>query len=361
MPERYRALVSNYIKDLRSLNQISHEAMSNLTPSPDFSELAALIRDRRAEVERIVNRELIGLYWELGKRIDARIDEDGWGKGTVAQLAAFLAAQEPGLRGFSASNLWRMRQFYRTWHDTLEELATLLREVPWSVHLDLMSRCKSSEEREFYLRYAVREHTSVRNLRRAIDTATFERAALADAKLATVSREFPSAAKGVFRDSYVVEFLGLPAAHSESDLRGALVHRLANFLRELGRDFTFIGEEFPIQVGNRDGNIDLLFFHRGLNCLVAIELKIGAFEPGHIGQLNFYLEALDRDVRKPHENPTIGILLCKTKDDEVVEYAMSRITSPALVAEYEVRLPDKELLRSKLHEFFELEAPHGDE
>jgi len=334
--------------------------MPDLTPSPDFSVLAALIQERRARVERIVNRELIDLYWEIGKHIDTRVEQDGWGKGTVTQMAEFLASREPGLRGFSASNLWRMRQFFLTWREAPEVLATLLRELSWSSHLDLMSRCKSFEEREFYLRFAVRENPTVRELRRAIDTATFERTALAGEKLATVSPEFPEAAKGVFRDAYVVEFLGLPAAHSEADLRHALVHRLAKFLRELGRDFTFIAEEFPIQVGNRDGNIDLLFYHRGLNCLIAIELKIGAFEPEHIGKLNFYLEALDRDVRKLHENPSIGILLCKTKDDEVVEYALSRVNSPALVAEYQIRLPDKELLRSKLHEFFELEAPQGE-
>ena len=135
-----------------------------------------------------------------------------------------------------------------------------------------------------------------------------------------------------------------------------LAPALSRFLRELGRDFTFIGEQYPIQVGTRDGLIDLLFFHRGINCLIAIELKITAFESEHIGQLNFYLEALDRDVKKAHEKPSIGILLCKTKDDEVVEYAMSRSTSPALVAEYQLRLPDKRLLRAKLQEFYQLES-----
>jgi predicted nuclease of restriction endonuclease-like (RecB) superfamily len=250
-----------------------------------------------------------------------------------------------------------MRQFYRTWHAAPEEVATLLRELPWSAHVDLLGRCSKDAEREFYLRLALRENHSVRELRRAIETATFERVALADEKIVTLSRVFPEASRRHFKDSYVVEFLGLPVAHSETDLRRALVHRLGQFLRELGRDFTFIGEEYPIPVGTRDGSIDLLFFHRGLNCLVAIELKITSFEPAHIGQLNFYLEALDRDVRKPHENPSIGILLCKTKDDEVVEYALSRITSPALVAEYQLQLPDKKLLQAKLHEFFEQEAP----
>jgi len=333
--------------------------MSALSPQPDFSDLVALVQERRVKVTRLVNRELIDLYWEIGRYLDERIETSGWGKGTVRQLSDVLLRHESGLRGFSSSNLWRMRQFYRTWRAAPNEVATLLRELPWSAHVDLLGRCATDAEREFYLRHALRENHSVRDLRRAIDTATFERVALADGKIATLSRVFPEESRRHFKDSYVVEFLGLPVAHSETDLRRALVHRLGQFLRELGRDFTFIGEEYPIQVGTRDGSIDLLFFHRGLNCLVAIELKITAFEPAHIGQLNFYLEALDRDVRKPHENPSIGILLCKTKDDEVVEYALSRITSPALVAEYQLQLPDKKLLQAKLHEFFEQEAPQA--
>lgn len=330
--------------------------MSNLTPQPDFSDLVNLIHERRGRVFRLVNRELVDLYWEIGSRISSRIQNSGWGRGTVTELADYLAMHVPGLRGFSASNLWRMRQFYETWRDTPEELATLLRELAWSSHLDLLGRCKTTEEREFYLRHAIRENHSVRELRRAIDSATFERMALADKKLATVSRVLPPEAKNAFKDSYVVEFLDLSSDHSENDLRRGLVRRLSRFLCELGRDFTFIGEEYPIQVGTRDGFVDLLFFHRGLNCLIAIELKITAFEPEHIGKLNFYLEALDRDVKKAHENPSIGILLCKTKEDEVVEYAMSRSTSPAVVAEYQLHLPDKKLLQAKLNEFFELET-----
>ncbi|MDE0157724.1 MAG: PDDEXK nuclease domain-containing protein [Gammaproteobacteria bacterium] len=330
--------------------------MSKLTPHPDFSGFAELINARRTRAFRLVNYELIDLYWEIGSRISKSIQNDGWGRGTVNQLAEYLAVRVPGVRGFSVSNLWRMRQFYETWRNTSEELATLLRELAWSSHVDLLGRCKTTTEREFYLQHAIRENYSVRELRRAIDSATFERVALANAKLATVSRVLPPKAKHAFKDSYIVEFLELPPDHSEDELRRGLARRLRYFLSELGRDFTFIGEQYPIQVGTRDGFVDLLFFHRGLSSLVAIELKITAFEPEHIGQLNFYLEALDRDVRKAHENPSIGILLCKTKDDEVVEYAMSRSISPALVAEYQLQLPDKKLLQAKLHEFFELET-----
>lgn len=330
--------------------------MPDLTPDQDFAELSQLIEERRGRVARLVNTELIDLYWELGKRLDLRISAHGWGRSTVTEFADYLSVHTHGLRGFSSSNLWRMRQFYETWKEAPEKLAPLLRELSWSAHLDLLGRCKTTEERQFYLVHAVQEGLSVRQLRKAIDTANYERVSLTDQKLATVSRVLKPHELRQFKDSYVLDFLGLPPTHSEQDLRQGLVKRLGTFLRELGRDFCFIGEEYPIQVGTRDGAIDLLFFHRGLNSLIAIELKITAFDPSHLGQLNFYLEALDRDVRKEHENPSIGILLCASKDDEVVKYALSRSLSPALVAEYQTKLPDKSLLQAKLHEFLTLES-----
>jgi hypothetical protein len=161
-------------------------------------------------------------------------------------------------------------------------------------------------------------------------------------------------AESVFKDTYFVEFLDLPPKHSEADLQRALVEQLKQFLIELGRDFCYIGSQYPIQVGGRDFALDLLFYNRALNALVAFELKVVEFEPEHLGKLSFYLEALDRDVKKPHEQPSIGVLLCATKNHEVVEYALSRSASPALVAEYQTRLPDKALLQAKLHEFYEL-------
>ncbi|MDO5614954.1 MAG: PDDEXK nuclease domain-containing protein [Cruoricaptor ignavus] len=156
-----------------------------------------------------------------------------------------------------------------------------------------------------------------------------------------------------FKDSYIFEFLNLSEPHNESDLQKGLLKQMKNFILELGRDFIFIDEEYKVQVGNSDFYIDLLFYHRGLQCLVAFELKAEKFKPEHLGQINFYLEALDRDVKKTHENPSIGILLCKGKDSEVVEYALSRSLSPALVSDYQTQLPDKKLLQQKLHELFE--------
>ena len=279
--------------------------------------------------------------------------DDGWGKGIVQELASYIHRRQPNARGFSASNLWRMTQFYETYRDQ-PKLATLLRELSWSHNLAIMSRSKLNEEREFYLRLANRERWSFRDLQRQLAGALFERTVLSPAKLAPAVRALHPNADAIFKDSYLVEFLNLPGNHSEADMHRGLVEKLKEFLIELGRDFCFVGSHYPLQVGKKDFEIDLLFFNRGLNCLVAIELKIDEFQPEHLGKLQFYLEALDRDVKKPHERPSVGVLLCATKNHEVVEYALSRSVSPAVVAEYQTRLPDKKLLQAKLHEFYEL-------
>lgn len=176
---------------------------------------------------------------------------------------------------------------------------------------------------------------------------------IGNAKLSPVVREIGFDITSTFKDSYVFEFLNLPEPQSESDLQKGLIKQMKNFILELGRDFIFIDEEYRVQVGNSDFFIDLMFYHRGLQCLVAFELKAEKFKPEHLGQINFYLEALDRDVKKQNENPSIGILLCKGKDSEVVEYALSRSLSPALVSDYQTQLPNKKLLQQKLHELFE--------
>jgi len=272
------------------------------------------------------------------------------GKGVVKELAAWLGTEAPELKGFSASNLWRMKQFYETYTAT-PKLATLLRELSWSKHLLLLSQCKSAEEKEFYLLSATRGCWSHRELDRQIRKAAFERTMLSDLKLATASRVLPESATGVFKDSYLLDFLDLPDTHSEADLQAGLLLNLRKFLMELGDGFAFGGEKVRVQVGNQDFELDLLFYHRDLQCLVAFELKTGRFEPEHMGKLAFYLEALDRDRKRPHENPSIGVLLCRTKDDEVVEYAMNRHLSPALVTQYQTQMIPKALLRRKLHEW----------
>jgi predicted nuclease of restriction endonuclease-like (RecB) superfamily len=333
--------------------------MSKLTIQQHFREVLQHIQQTRQNVFAQVNTALIDLYWQVGKTISEKVQSEAWGKGVVRELARYIAQNAPDTKGFSDKNLWRMKQFYETYREDAK-LATAWRVLSWS-HNRLIMALKSREERAFYLDLSIREKLSVRELERQIDAATYERALIAPAKLSPVVREIHPAISQTFKDSYVLEFLGLPESHSERDLQQALVRHMKTFVLELGRDFLFIGEQFRLQVGNQDFYIDLLFYHRGLAALVAFELKIGKFSPEHMGQLNFYLEALDRDVKKPFENPSIGVLLCRDKDDEVVEYALSRNLSPALIAEYQLQLPDKKLLQAKLHELLTQELGECDE
>jgi len=229
---------------------------------------------------------------------------------------------------------------------------SILTQLSWTHHLTLLSRTKTEEEREYYMRLSIQERYSVKQLERQINSGTFERVMLGNFNHPPAIKDLKQDLSNVFKDTYILEFLNVPEAHGESALQTAIIKQMKNFILELGRDFLFVGEEYRLQVGNSDFKIDLLFYHRGLQCLVAFELKADKFKPEHLGQLNFYLEALDRDVKKEHENPSIGILLCKDKDFEVVEYALSRNLSPALVAEYQTQLPDKVVLQQKLHSLF---------
>lgn len=322
-----------------------------------FAEIEGLIRRARQRAMQSVNIELVGLYWQVGQYISRKLARAEWGDGVVDQLAKHLERTLPGLRGFTRSNLFRMRQFHETYVRD-KKVSPLVTQLSWTHNLIILEQAQSPAEREFYLRMAIKERWGKRELEEQFRKALFERTVLHPPKVAPPVRQIHGdVALDVFKDAYVVEFLGLPEEHSETDLHRALLARLKTFLIELGRDFCFVGSEYPVQVGKRDFALDLLFFHRGLNCLVAIELKVDRFEPEHLGKLAFYLEALDRDARKPHENPAIGLLLCASKDEEVVEYALSRTLSPALIAEYQTKLPDKAMLAAKLQEFYALNAP----
>ena len=320
-----------------------------------FTDIIQLIKQSRTNAIKAVNAELINLYWNIGEYISKKIELSEWGDSVVTELANFIQTHEPEIKGFSDKNLWRMKQFYETYKD-FPKLSTLLREISWSHNLAIFSRCKTAEEREFYLKLSKQENYSFRELERQISSSLFERTMIGNSKLSTTLRESNHDLSNTFKDSYVFEFLNLPEPHSESELQRGLVRQMKNFIIELGKDFLFIEEEYKLQVGNSDFYIDLLFYHRGLRCLVAFELKADKFKPDHLGQLNFYLEALDRDVKKQNENSSIGVLLCKDKDSEVVEYALSRSLSPTMVSEYKTQLPDKKLLQQKLHELFDNET-----
>ena len=230
---------------------------------------------------------------------------------------------------------------------------TQLTKLSWSHHLTIISRAKTEEERLFYINLSIKEQYSVRELDRQISSSIYERVMIGNARLPEKIKEAHPGIADHFKDSYIFEFLNLPEPFNESELKKNLIKQMKQFILELGKDFLFAGEEFKVQVGNRDFFIDLLFYHRELQCLVAIELKTDRFEPEYLGKLNLYLEALDKDVKKPNEKPSIGILLCKDRDAELVEYALNRSLSPTLIAEYNTWLPDKQILQQKLHELFE--------
>ena len=317
----------------------------------EFTEIIYLIKQARINSFRAVNSELINLYWNIGEYISKKIKNADWGDSIVTELAKHIKSTEPEIKGFSDKNLWRMKQFYETYNEN-PKLSTLLREISWSHNLAIFSRCKSNEEKEFYLKLSKQENLSFRELDRQISAGLFERTIIGNTKLSTMLREIDPTLSNTFKDSYIFEFLNLPDPHNENDLQHGLVNKMKEFILELGKDFIFIEEEYKLQVGNNDFFIDLLFYHRGLQCLIAFELKADKFKPEHLGQLNFYLEALDRDIKKPNENPSIGVLLCKDKDKEVVEYSLSRSLSPTMISEYKTQLPDKKLLQQKLHELF---------
>jgi predicted nuclease of restriction endonuclease-like (RecB) superfamily len=333
---------------------------ANVTDEAGFAEVVGLIAAAQQRAFQAVNTTLIDLYWQVGEYISRKIETAEWGEGVVPQLAQYIARTQPGQRGFTTRNLFRMKQFYEAYPDE-SIVSAVLTQLPWTHHLIIIGQSKRPEEREFYLRMAARERWSSRELERQFKAALFERVVLSPPKMSPALPQSHPDAQNVFKDAYALEFLGLPQEHSENDLHHALLNRMKDFLLELGRDFCFVGSEFPVQVGGRDFALDLLFFHRGLNALVAFELKVNEFEPEYLGKLNFYLEALDRDVRKEHEQPSIGVLLCASKNDEIVEYALSRSLSPALIAEYQTKLPDKKLLQAKLQEFYLQDASEEDE
>ena len=324
----------------------------------DFTEILSIISKAQSRALVSVNREMITMYWEIGRIVSEKTASDGWGKSSVSSLAAFLQSSMPGSSGFSDKNIWRMKQFYETYKDN-QKLSPLVREISWTNNLLIMTACKTDEAKEFYIRACIENRYSKRELERQIDSMLYERTAISDAKYGALTKR--NEGLSALRDAYVLEFLALPSAYREKDLRKQIVSHLKDFILEFGKDFSFIGEEYRLQVGNTDFFIDLLFFNRSLSCLVAIELKIGMFRPEHLGQLNLYLEALDRDVKKPNENPSVGLILCTGKDDTVVEYALSRSLSPAMVADYTLHLPDKKKLKEKMREIAELSAEELEE
>ncbi|MCE2812120.1 MAG: PDDEXK nuclease domain-containing protein [Planctomycetaceae bacterium] len=323
--------------------------MPDVTPSPvDYAQLLAQVKERircaQYAALKAVNTELVGLYWDLGRMIVERQAGQTWGKAIVQKLATDLQKEFPGVSGFSASNLWRMRAFFELYRG-LEKLAPLVREIGWSHNIAIMERCSDPLEREFYLRMTGKFGWSKNVLIHQIENQSYEKSLLGQTNFdQTLTPALQAQAKLAVKDEYTFDFLELAEEHSERELERALITRVEDFLRAMGGLFAFMGSQYRLEVDGREYFLDLLLFHRRLRSLVAIELKIGDFQPEFVGKMQFYLTALDRQVRQEDENPSIGIILCKEKSRTIVEYALHDANKPIGVATYEItRTLPKEL------------------
>ena len=367
--------------------------MITRTKDGEFQHVLDIISGRRARASQAVNDEVLLCAWEVGGFVSQRIKDGGWGSKIVTELSEYLRTQNPTLKGYGRSNIYNMVALYENYSsrefeiyaakynlnrqtasivqpeagqttttEIVQPLAGQFEQSPavdmpsflnlttLTNHTEILNRCKSMEEQVFYVIYSWKERLNKLELRRCIKTDTFS--ALAKKKILSkgMITVYPNSPV-LFKDEIFVDFLGLPQKHSEKRLKTGILDNMKTFILELGKeDFVFIDKEYPINVGGSVFKIDLLFFHRALQCLVAIELKAGGFKPKDIGQLEFYLEALDRDAKKTNENPSIGILLCRSANRSIVEYAMSRSMSPTMVAEYKRKLVPKEVLQKTLDE-----------
>lgn len=299
---------------------------------------------------------MILLYLEVGKYLYELINKSSYGDKIITKTADFMKINYPTIKGFNKRGLERMVRFYKTYKD--DEIASpLVTQLSWTNNLLILSKAKTQEEREFYLRLAIKENYTKRELERQLQSAYYERYMLSGKNILPIKREVLNDNNYLntrIIDAYSLEFLDLPNNFSENDLKKSIIKNMKEFILEIGKDFTFIGDEYRLQVGNHDFYIDLLFYNRALSCLVAFELKLGEFKAEYLGKMNLYLEALDKDIKKPQENPSVGVILCSSKDEEVVKYSLSRNMSKTLISEYKLKLPDKKILQTKLKEMKEL-------
>ena len=367
-----------------------------------FGEVVNIILQHKSNATKAVNEELLLTAWHVGGYVSSKLKSEEWGSKVVSQLSEYIRTQHPDIKGYSRSSIYNMVLFYeeyssKTFIDTVEkylnsefvqplagqlempsvalstevnaivqpasaqfvqplagQMPKILELTTLTNHIEILCRCKSSEERLFYILYASKEHLVKRELQRCISNQTY--AALLGSKnnmSKGLLEAYPNSPI-MFKDTLFVDFLNLPKKHSEAKLKNSLVEHMKQFILELGKDFIFMDQEYKLNVGASTYKADLLFYHRGLQALVAVELKKTKFHPRDLGQLEFYLEALDRDVKRSNENPSIGIVLCPEADRVVVEYAMSRSMSPTMIAEYKRILIPQERMQQQLNEFCNL-------
>ncbi len=306
-----------------------------------LSEIKAAIRASRNKAIRQLSRAVIESYWDIGRRILESQQVHGWGKGIVEQLALDLQREFPGTEGYSSRNLWDMRRFFET-YGSFPNLRQRVAEIPWGHHLVVLNKVKTHEARLYYLEMTVKMAWSRDVLLNQIKAEAYERHLLEPKQTNfahTLPEHLAEQATDVLKSSYSLDFLGINRQVLDAELESRLLQKLRAFLLELGYGFTFVGSQFSLKLSDKTYRVDLLFFHRGLRSLVAIDLKIGAFKPEYAGKMNFYLELLDEQGRMEGENPSIGIILCAEKDSLEVEYALRISSKPIGVAEYQL-LPE---------------------
>ena len=365
-----------------------------------FGEIIDIILQHKSNASRAVNEELLLTAWHVGGYVSAKLKSEEWGSKVVSQLSEYIRSQYPDIKGYSKRSIYNMVMFYdeyssETFIATIRqylntefvqpktaqiETSDHKQEVPVIVqpktaqfvqpivgqmpkilelttltnHIEILCRCKSNEERLFYILYANKEHLVKRELQRCISNQTYAGLLGNKDNMSKGLLETYPNAPVMFKDTLFVDFLNLPKKHSETKLRNGLIEHMKQFILELGKDFIFMDQEYRLNIGASTFKADLLFFHRGLQALVAVELKKTKFHPRDLGQLEFYLEALDRDVKRSNENPSIGIILCPEADRVVVEYAMNRSMSPTMIAEYKRILIPQERMQQQLNEFCNL-------
>lgn len=325
-----------------------------------LQEINDRIRAAQSSALRAVNKELVMLYWDLGRRIVEKQKSEKWGDSVIEGLAKDLQNAFPGMHGFSKRNLWRMRDFYVS-YESNEKLPTLSAEIGWSHNVAILEKCKDLLEREFYIRMARKHGWSYRILLQNIENQTYEKTLLGQTNFATtLPAQTRDKAQVIVKDEYTFDFLELGDEYNERQLENALVLKIEEFLREMGGVFAFIGRQYRLEISDKEYFIDILLYHRHLKCLVAIELKIGEFVPEFVGKMQFYLAALDSQEKVAGENPAIGIILCKTKDRTIVEYALRESQKPIGVAEYTIvkKLPKE--LRDQLPSLEQIEKLMGE-
>jgi len=326
-----------------------------------ITEIKEKVRQAQYEALKAVNVHLINLYWEIGKAI-AEKQSESWGKAIVPALSKELQAEFPGVGGFSTTNLWLMAQFYSEYHKDAN-LQPLVGEISWSKHIVILNKCNNSLERKFYILATKKFGWSKNVLIHQIENRTYEKYLLNQTNFEqTLPKNIKNQAVLAVKDEYTFEFLGLAEQHTERELENALIENIRNFLLEMGHQFTFVGNQFKLEVENKEYFIDLLLYHRQLQCLVAIELKVGEFLPEYKGKMEFYLSVLNDKIKLPNENDSIGIIICKEKNRTIVEYSLKTSQMPIGVAtytltdklpkQYENLLPGSEEISEKINKYF---------